>query len=79
MKNHRKIIEQLLSPAGVWINNPDPWDIQVRDKGFYARVPKDGSLGLADFFVPGMFNFGKSSSRSMASPEAMKRFGEVRS
>ena len=30
-------------------------------------------------FAPGTFSFGKSSSQSMASPEAMKPFGEVRS
>ncbi|MHB9098471.1 MAG: hypothetical protein ACYC5X_11700 [Syntrophales bacterium] len=48
MRNHRKIVEQLLFTAGVRIDGPDPWDIQVRDEGFYARVLKDGSLGLGE-------------------------------
>ena len=51
MQNHRKIVEQLLSTAGVRINGPDPWDIQVRDEGFYARVLKDGSLGLGESYM----------------------------
>jgi SAM-dependent methyltransferase len=51
MNDHRKIIEQLLSTAGVRIDGPDPWDIQVRDEGFYARVLKDGSLGLGESYM----------------------------
>ncbi|MHB8910889.1 MAG: cyclopropane fatty acyl phospholipid synthase [Syntrophales bacterium] len=53
MKNHRKIVEQLLSAAGVRINGPDPWDIQVRDERFFARVLKDGSLGLGESYMEG--------------------------
>ena len=53
MKNHRKIVEQLLSTAGVRIDGPDPWDIQVRDERFYARVLKDGSLGLGESYMEG--------------------------
>ena len=53
MKNHRTIIEPLLSTAGVRIDGPDPWDIQVRDEGFYGRVMKDGSLGLGESYMEG--------------------------
>jgi len=56
MKNHRKIIEPLLSTAGVRIDGPDPWDIQVRDEGFYARVLKDGSLGLGESYMDGWWD-----------------------
>ncbi len=56
MKNHRKIIEPLLSTAGVRIDGPDPWDIQVQDEGFYARVLKDGSLGLGESYLEGWWD-----------------------
>ena len=51
MHASREIIEQLLSGAGVRVNGPDPWDIQVRDERFYARVLKDGSLGLGESYM----------------------------
>ena len=53
LQKYRKIIEPLLSTAGIRINGPDPWDIQVRDEGFYARVLKDGSLGLGESYMDG--------------------------
>jgi cyclopropane-fatty-acyl-phospholipid synthase len=56
MKNHRNIIEPLLSTAGVRIDGPDPWDIQVRDEGFYGRVLKDGSLGLGESYMEGWWD-----------------------
>jgi cyclopropane-fatty-acyl-phospholipid synthase len=56
MQKPKTIIEQLLSTAGVRIDGPDPWDIQVRDDGFYARVLKDGSLGLAESYMEGWWD-----------------------
>ena len=56
LQKYRKIIEPLLSTAGVRINGPDPWDIQVRDEGFYARVLKDGSLGLGESYMEGWWD-----------------------
>jgi len=56
MKNHRKIVEQLLSTAGVRIDGHDPWDIRVRDERFYARVLKDGSLGFGESYMEGWWD-----------------------
>jgi len=56
MKNHRMIVNQLLFDAGVRIDGPDPWDIQVRDERFYARVLKDGSLGLGESYMEGWWD-----------------------
>ncbi len=56
MKHHRKIVEQLLSTAGVQIDGRDPWDIRVRDQRFYARVLKDGSLGLGESYMEGWWD-----------------------
>lgn len=56
MNGSRKIVEELLSGAGVRINGPDPWDIQVRDESFYTRVLKDGSLGLGESYMAGWWD-----------------------
>ena len=56
MNTQRKIVEQLLSETGVRINGPGRWDIQVRDDRFYARVLKDGSLGLGESYMEGWWD-----------------------
>jgi len=47
---------KLLSKTSVRINGPEPWDIRVRDDRFYARVLKDGSLGLGESYMAGWWN-----------------------
>lgn len=56
MHANRKIIEQLLFGAGIRINGPDPWDIQVHDERFYARALKDKSLGLGESYMAGWWD-----------------------
>lgn len=56
MDRHRKIIGQLFSDAGVVLDGPEPWDIQVRDDRFYARALKDGSLGLGETYMEGWWD-----------------------
>lgn len=56
MNRNREIIEQLLSGAGVRINGPAPWDIQVRDERFFARVLKEKSLGLGESYMEGWWD-----------------------
>jgi len=56
MQKYRKIIEQLFLETGVRINGPGLWDIQVRDERFYARVLKDGSLGLGESYMEGWWD-----------------------
>ncbi|MGA3084909.1 MAG: cyclopropane fatty acyl phospholipid synthase [Thermodesulfobacteriota bacterium] len=56
MNGSRKIVEALLSEASVRINGPDPWDIQVRNESFYARVLKHSSLGLGESYMAGWWD-----------------------
>jgi len=56
MQKHRKIIEQLLDGTGLCIDGPERWDIQVRDERFFARVLKDGSLGLGESYMEGWWD-----------------------
>jgi len=56
MHKPKRIIEQFLAEAGIHINGPNMWDIQVLDERFYARVLKSGSLGLGEAYMEGWWN-----------------------
>ncbi len=56
MRANGKIIERLLSEIGVRVDGPNPCDIRVRDERFYARVLKEGSLGLGESYVEGWWD-----------------------
>ncbi|HSX26740.1 MAG TPA: cyclopropane fatty acyl phospholipid synthase [Chlamydiales bacterium] len=47
----KQVVEKLLAMADVQINGTRPWDIQVKNDAFYARVLKDGSLGLGESYM----------------------------
>ena len=54
--NLERRVRGLFDGSGVAINGPQPWDIQVGDDRFYARVLADGSLGFGDSYVDGWWN-----------------------
>jgi len=49
----RRTLTRLLQECGIEIGGPNPWDIQVLNDEFYARVCADGSLGLGESYVDG--------------------------
>lgn len=49
----RRPIERLLAHADVRIDGGRPWDIQVHDPRFFARVLGQGSLGLGESYMDG--------------------------
>jgi len=50
------IIRDLLSTAGVEVNGPNPWDIQVNDSRFYGRVLREVELGLGESYMDGWWD-----------------------
>jgi cyclopropane-fatty-acyl-phospholipid synthase len=50
------IIRQLLETADIEINGSDPWDIQVHDPRFYARVLREVELGLGESYMDGWWD-----------------------
>lgn len=46
-------IQTLLEGTGITINGTNPWDIQVKNEGFYNRVLTQGSLGLGESYMDG--------------------------
>lgn len=46
----------LLEEAGITVNGPNPWDIQVHDGRLYGRVLRQGSLGLGESYMDGWWS-----------------------
>ncbi|NLI33249.1 MAG: cyclopropane-fatty-acyl-phospholipid synthase, partial [Deltaproteobacteria bacterium] len=56
MTQSRRFVESLLLKAGVTVNGPHPWDIQVKDDRFYDRVIRERSLGLGEAYMEGWWD-----------------------
>ena len=50
------IIRDMLAEAGVEVNGPDPWDLQVHDDRFYSRVLREVELGLGESYMDGWWD-----------------------
>ena len=50
------IIRELLEMAGVELNGPNPWDIQVHNPSFYDRVLQNSTLGLGESYMDGWWD-----------------------
>ena len=48
---HKDATERMLSLAVIKINGNNPWDIEVKNDGFYQRVLGQGSLGLGESYM----------------------------
>jgi cyclopropane-fatty-acyl-phospholipid synthase len=46
----------LLQQAGITVNGPNPWDIQVHDDRWYGRVIRERSLGLGESYLDGWWD-----------------------
>lgn len=53
---YRKIAEDLLGLAGVKVNGPNSWDIQVHNEEFYKRVLTEGELGIGESYMDGWWD-----------------------
>jgi len=48
--------QEIFSLAGININGNKPWDIQIHDERFYARVLSGGSLALGESYMDGWWD-----------------------
>lgn len=49
------ILEEIAAKAGVVFNGSNPWDIQVSDAQVYRRILSQGSLGLGEAYMDGLW------------------------
>ncbi len=50
---YEKTVRDLLALAGITLNGSQPYDLQVLDDRFYARVLREGELGLGESYMDG--------------------------
>jgi len=50
---YKETVKELLAQAGITINGSEPYDIQVKDDRFYARVLREAELGLGESYMDG--------------------------
>ncbi len=51
--NAKQVIEKFIEPLNIRLNGERPWDIQVKESGFYQRVLSEGSLALGETYMEG--------------------------
>ena len=51
-----EIMRELLASAGVTIGGSAPWDVQIHDQRTFARVLRDGNLGVGESYVDGWWD-----------------------
>src|SRR6185437_3635185 len=51
----RKVTE-LLNFAGIGVNGPQPWDIQIHDERFFGRALAEGSIGVGESYMDGWWD-----------------------
>src|SRR5689334_24615444 len=51
----RKVAE-ILGLAGIRLNGPEPWDMQVHNPDFFRRVLAEGSIGLGESYMDGWWD-----------------------
>ncbi len=51
MKTKKQLVEKLLENTDIELNGGKPWDPQIKNKQFYKRVLRDGSLGLGETYM----------------------------
>jgi cyclopropane-fatty-acyl-phospholipid synthase len=54
--NYKSLVESSLQQAGIVIDGPDPWDIQVKNPHFYQKVALQGTLGLGETYMDGWWD-----------------------
>lgn len=52
----KEYVTALLREAGVTVNGPNPWDIQVHDERFYERALREGDLGVGECYTEGWWD-----------------------
>ena len=56
MRKTIRRFEKMLEPAGIQLNGPNAWDIEVHDNALFPRLARDGTLGLGEAYMDGWWD-----------------------
>jgi cyclopropane-fatty-acyl-phospholipid synthase len=71
-----RTVQSMLDQAGIVLNGPNPWDIQVRDETMFLRLLTGGSLALGESYIDGKWEVAQLDElihRLLRSPLKSKR------
>ena len=54
--SYLKLFNELLSPADIKINGTRDWDIRIHNEAALDRILVDGSLGLGETYMEGLWD-----------------------
>lgn len=57
--SYQQQVDAILHHAGVTINGPQPWDIQVFDNRLFKRIIAEGELGVGESYMDGWWDAGQ--------------------
>ena len=52
----KRIVQRLLSPAGIVLDGHQAWDIRIHNTDFYKRILRGGSLALGESYMDGWWD-----------------------
>jgi cyclopropane-fatty-acyl-phospholipid synthase len=52
----KRFVTEFFEEAGITVGGSAPYDLTVRDEGFYARLARQGSLGLGESYMDGWWD-----------------------
>jgi cyclopropane-fatty-acyl-phospholipid synthase len=55
-KRAAEMMRDILTNAGITVGGDKPWDVQIHDERVYARVLRDGTLGVGESYVEGWWD-----------------------
>lgn len=56
MNTYKQAIEKMISETGITLNGNKPGDIQIHNEEFYKRVLQNGSLGVGESYMEGLWD-----------------------
>ncbi|NCQ54150.1 cyclopropane-fatty-acyl-phospholipid synthase [Candidatus Saccharibacteria bacterium CG11_big_fil_rev_8_21_14_0_20_41_19] len=59
MRTDRQIAQSLLESAGITIDGPNDYDMQVHNEELYSRVLRQGAIGLGESYMDGWWDVPK--------------------
>lgn len=56
MKSKKELVQDILSPAGITLDGPQPWDPQIHEERVYDRLFRDGSIAIGESYMDGWWD-----------------------
>ncbi len=56
MKSQMEVVQQMLAPAGIRFNGPDPWDPHIHDEHVFDRMFSHGIIAIGESYMDRMWD-----------------------